>query len=623
MRKGTAVGIILALAVLVGAAATGAAAAEAGPSAAISSPAFASVITGQQAAVTVLFDAGSAGAVTAAELYVDGEMHDTVAVSPPASAGSCKLTWRCGQFKEGSHKLTARVYDSAGHSSAVDVVVTLKAAPGGAPGLPGKLEVRIAAPAEGQEISGLAQVRVSTDESRVRYVMLLINDVFVALTNMPPFTYALDTTRYLNGSYTLKATAFDVADNPIDSAPVNVIINNPGGRTEMRPEPALPAQSGPEPAATTEPAATAAKLYVDGEMHDTVAVSPPAQVSAASSPTGPAIVTPSGVSPIATPPQPTPAAAEPVASAPAASPPDARATAAAAAGIGVASVGPMNVASQAQLAGTHSAVPAQVAAVIAAPQIQQAPPAPQDRPAPVQVAALPVGAQQPVPPIIAAPASSTAATSIQVAALVPEIAAAPAPAAAPVIATAPPVQVARAPSAPTLVTAATVERGDVILHTVRAGEQLATISARYQVPAREIARFNGLTGGAELAAGHELRIPWASRVMLNGEPVYTDVPPVIEGGISLAPFRAIVEHSGGVAHWIPERRQVRAHAFQREIEVTIGSRVAVVDASQCTLETEARLLRGRALVPLGLFRDALGLKVTFEPTSGRIYLAAQ
>ncbi|UCH35675.1 MAG: LysM peptidoglycan-binding domain-containing protein, partial [Armatimonadota bacterium] len=176
---------------------------------------------------------------------------------------------------------------------------------------------------------------------------------------------------------------------------------------------------------------------------------------------------------------------------------------------------------------------------------------------------------------------------------------------------------------PIVVSATRSERGDVILHTVRPGEQLGTISARYSVPTEAIARLNGLHANAELAAGRTLRIPWQSSLVLNGESVYTDVPVLTEGGISLAPFRAIVEHAGGAVHWIPASRQVRAKAFARDIWVTIGSRAALVDSTQYMLETEATLVRERAMVPLGLFRDALGFTVTFDQDTGRIYLAAQ
>ena len=740
----------------------------AGPTAAISSPQHSAIITGDTASVTVLFDAGAEAKVTAAELYVDGELHDSTAMSPPVASGSCRLAWRCSEFKPGRHVLTARVYDSTGHSRAVDVEVALEAARRGDAD---QARVQIIAPTEGEEISGLTQVRVQTDESRVRYVMLLIDDVFVALTNMPPFTYSLNTARYVNGPHTLRGTAFDLGDERIDSPVVHVIINNSGGRTEMRAPAATAAAATasavPSPSAAPGPAAPAPAAAAAAPGGPPAAASPPSQ-QPPGAPAAPA-ATPAGVSPetgvagsdpvsmtgrpagssLATPgaaPSPMPArpAASPVqatppvettpateiapaarpapaataspiaernsrpalgqpvlptaaiepapmtmaATRPAANPPvapaqEARATSAAGRSAAAISGDAVTVASQPEAAGERPVAPAGVMQVAAAPSISRevedvgspaavtlapgmtaaaafhgavemalvaahptqtisAAPRTNPRLAPsaaanamTRMAALPAPMRtEPAAVVTSVPAKSVDATAteasspVQVAALASEISEGPAAEPSAEIARSPklsaaPVRIARAPAAGEVMSATVGERGEVIVHTVRPGEQLGDIAARYAVPAGVIARFNGLTEGAGLVAGATVRVPWQSAVVLNGQPVYTDVALASEGGITLAPFRAIVEHSGGVVHWIAARREVRALAFSRDIRVTIGSRVAVVDARDYMLETEAKLVRERAMVPLGLFRDALGFAVTFDPASGRIYLAAK
>lgn len=679
-----------------------------GPATAISSPAHAAVITGDTATVTVLFDAGTGSKVSAAELYVDGELHDTVAVSPPVSSGTCKLTWRCGDFEKGKHTLTARVYDSTGHSRAVDVEVMLESAV--APGKSGeRLRIEIMAPAEGQEISGTTQVRVTTDESHVRYVMLLIDDVFVALTNMPPFSYALNTTRYLNGAHALRATAFDLTDNPIDSPTIHVIINNPGGRTEMREQPdaatapaSPPAASATPPApqqtiseaptikpsppaqarASTAPARQPIGTAADASAPDIAAAASDAAVGQSGNPSAPSMATPRA--PVAPAPRTiaaprlAPAVAKPStamavkpghaaptssASVPFKPTSDARLTAAVASDSSPAtSDEPAGSPSSPAVADERSSAPkqpvriamappapatvqtpAEPAVATSAPEIQAA--TVSDDPAEAtskvaaasaisrlpKIAALPVAPRTyaAVAPVVSSPADAaptSAPEGVQVAALA-EVAHGSMIAPAPPITKAPrvaaPVQVARAPSAPAALSATVAERGEVIVHTVAPGEQLGTISARYDIPAAVIARFNGLSAETEVAAGRVLRIPWQSALVLNGQPVYTDVALASEGSITLAPFRAIVEHSGGAVHWIAANRQVRALAFSHDIRVTMGSRAAMVDSTEYMLETESKLVRERAMVPLGLFRDALGFKVTFEQSTGRIYLAAQ
>ena len=536
MRKAAFFVLALSLAlVMIGVgAALGAETDPPGPTAAISSPAQAAVITGKTATITALFDAGSDAKVTAAELYVDGELHDSVALSPAVSSGKCKLTWRCGEFEAGKHTLTARVYDSSGHSRAVDVEVVLQRT--AVPGAGIRVRVEIIAPKAGQEISGSTLVRVAADDSRVRYVMLLIDDVFVALTNMAPFSYMLDTTRYLNGPHTFRATAFDLNDDATDSNPVSAIINNPGGRTEMRGH-AGTSTAAAQPTEAAAPQARAGLAPPAQTAPMTAAWSVAKPPAAAAAPRLPALSQAEGSSPKSRP------------------------------------VLPRDAAMTAAEAG-------------------------------VQVAALAPGIAQTAE---RAPAAAMAAMRQPVASHKIE----------------PVTQIARAPSPPVVVSAVPSGRTAVVLHTVRPGEQLGTIAALYHVPAREIARFNGRSSAAQLAAGETLRIPWSSAIMVDGKPVYTDVAVVNEGGIALAPVRAIIERAGGVVHWLPASRQVWAQASSRDIRVTIGSRTALVNAKECPMAAAAKLLSERAMVPVGLFRDALGFKVTFDQGTGRIYLAAQ
>ena len=710
MRKAALFSVTFALLLVAGIITIDAAEAPVGPATAISSPAHAAVITGDTATVTVLFDAGAGSKVSAAELYVDGELHDTVAVSPPMSSGTCKLTWRCGDFEKGKHTLTARVYDSTGHSRAVDVEVMLESAV--APGKSGeRLRVEIMAPAEGQEITGTTQVRVTTDESHVRYVMLLIDDVFVALTNMPPFTYALNTTRYLNGAHALRATAFDLTDNPTDSPTIHVIINNPGGRTEMREQPGAVTAPASPPAAAASPTPPAPLQTIseaptikpsppahaqtstapvprpigtaaDASAPDIAAAGLDAAVGQSGNPSAPSMATPRA--PVASAPKtiaaprlapavakpstamavkPDHAAATSSASVPFKPTSDARLTAAVASNSSPAiSDEPAGSPSSPAVADERSSAPKQPvriamappapvsvekpagpAVTTSAPEVQAAtvnhdPAEATSRVAAAsaisrlpKIAALPAAPRTyaAVAPVVSSPADAaptSAPDGVQVAALA-EVAHGSMSAPAPSITKAPrvaaPVQVARAPSAPAALSATVAERGEVIVHTVAPGEQLGSISAQYDIPAAVVARFNGLSAETALAAGRALRIPWQSALVLNGQPVYTDVPLASEGSITLAPFRAIVEHSGGAVHWIAANRQVRALAFSHDIRVTMGSRSAMVDSTEYMLETESKLVRERAMVPLGLFRDALGFKVSFEQTTGRIYLAAQ
>ena len=99
-----------------------------------------------------------------------------------------------------------------------------------------------------------------------------------------------------------------------------------------------------------------------------------------------------------------------------------------------------------------------------------------------------------------------------------------------------------------------------------------------------------------------------------------DVAPRIENGLPLAPFRAIFEHTGGLVKWNNSDKIVRALDTDRNIEIRIGSKEAKVNSKPLMMEATPYLDHGRTIVPLSFIRDAMDLKVTFDPESGHLLI---
>lgn len=154
--------------------------------------------------------------------------------------------------------------------------------------------------------------------------------------------------------------------------------------------------------------------------------------------------------------------------------------------------------------------------------------------------------------------------------------------------------------------------------------------------ARQAVHFRR-AGGIALRPGVERRIARgpaapAARPAANANPRKTfdvvfdnslinfDVPPRIENGLPLAPFRAIFEHTGGTVKWYNEAKTVRAFDNDREIEIKIGSKDAKVNNLPISMEATPYLDHGRTIVPLSFVRDAMDLKVTFDADSGHLLI---
>jgi len=109
-------------------------------------------------------------------------------------------------------------------------------------------------------------------------------------------------------------------------------------------------------------------------------------------------------------------------------------------------------------------------------------------------------------------------------------------------------------------------------------------------------------------------------VAFDSTQIAFDVPPRIENGMPLAPFRAIFEHSGGSVKWYGESKTVRAINNSKEIEIHIGDNQAMVNNQKVKLDAKAYIDRGRTIVPLSFVRDAMDVKVSYDARTGHVLI---
>lgn len=162
--------------------------------------------------------------------------------------------------------------------------------------------------------------------------------------------------------------------------------------------------------------------------------------------------------------------------------------------------------------------------------------------------------------------------------------------------------------------------------TVKPGETLRSIGRKAGVDPHEIARLNNLPANTTLRKGSSLVVPQAGafEVAFNGTRIAFDVPPRVEAGIKLAPFRQIFEYTGGRLYWFGGRaKTVRAVNNTREVEIHIGNADALVNNQTLTMERTPYIDCGRTIVPLTFIRDALSVKVSMDPASGRLLIESR
>lgn len=91
-----------------------------------------------------------------------------------------------------------------------------------------------------------------------------------------------------------------------------------------------------------------------------------------------------------------------------------------------------------------------------------------------------------------------------------------------------------------------------------------------------------------------------------------DTPPVIKGGRTLIPVRAITEGLGAAVKWNAETKQVTITKDQTTIVLTLGSTTALVNGVEVKLDTNADTMNNRTYVPLRFIMETFKMQVNYE-----------
>jgi LysM repeat protein len=579
------------------------------PTVAITSPSPGLTIAADSVIISATYGAPERSLITQLELLVDGNRVELCDLDPAEASGSASFTWVASRYPDGYHRLSLHATDSEGRVACAAIRVLLQR---DQPALDSPL--RITSPKAGETVAGLSSVQVEAGPPHlVKYVIFLVDDVFKAMSNIPPFIYLWDTTRYLNGLHHLQAKAYlSTGAEPL-SPVVEVQVDNPSGATTMQQPKAPPAAPvAPEPAqppARTGQPALPPPLHTESAspVPDTVEV---AQAELATPGTAP-FVSPAGDLVIPSPPS-VAAAAEPIIPAPAEMPSEPPAPPAAAPMKAAVPAPPTQAPALSVSRPAASSVPAFAPAPPAnpAPQALAQPREPQA--APTVIALLPA----PASPVVAAPAQSVPAAAPNPAPVV----LGPAPVSSPPLPAA--AQVALLPSRP--VEPAPVSRvspapaAEEASYVVQAGDCLWGIAADHKISPGLLAQVNGLSDPGLIHPGQRLRIP-AAWIYCDGRPLATEVQPVVADGRAIVPLRAVVEAAGGTVNWRPADRQAQAGLGAHQLTVEIGSAAATVDGAAVTMAKPATLTANRTLVPLRFLGDALDLALRYQ--SGIIQIA--
>lgn len=102
------------------------------------------------------------------------------------------------------------------------------------------------------------------------------------------------------------------------------------------------------------------------------------------------------------------------------------------------------------------------------------------------------------------------------------------------------------------------------------------------------------------------------QLMVEGEGIEPDVPPMIAEGRTLVPLRVISENLGAKVTWLSETKKIEITKNGTMIELTPGSKRVTVNGRQGKMDVAPMVKNGRTLVPIRYISEWLGASVGWD-----------
>ncbi|MDB4895332.1 MAG: hypothetical protein JWN15_1594, partial [Firmicutes bacterium] len=112
-------------------------------------------------------------------------------------------------------------------------------------------------------------------------------------------------------------------------------------------------------------------------------------------------------------------------------------------------------------------------------------------------------------------------------------------------------------------------------------------------------------------------------LVVDGQKLAMDVPPLIVAGRTLVPLRAIMEALGARVEWNQGNKTATVFHEGHVVALPEGSGKAVVDGAEVTLDVPAQTVSGRMLVPVRFLVEATGGEVDWSASDNTVYLAVK
>lgn len=112
------------------------------------------------------------------------------------------------------------------------------------------------------------------------------------------------------------------------------------------------------------------------------------------------------------------------------------------------------------------------------------------------------------------------------------------------------------------------------------------------------------------------------KLYIDGNEIECEVSPMIINDRTMVPVRVLFENFDADVEWDAAASQVHITARETDIVFTIGSKIAVVNGNNVTLDAAPMILRDRTLVPIRFVSENLGCKVSWDDVTKSVFITS-
>ena len=110
-------------------------------------------------------------------------------------------------------------------------------------------------------------------------------------------------------------------------------------------------------------------------------------------------------------------------------------------------------------------------------------------------------------------------------------------------------------------------------------------------------------------------------VLINGEPIASDQPPVNQDGRTLVPLRAIFVALGASIDWNSDTQTVTVVTEDVTVIMQIGNNVFTRNGERITLDVPPQIVGSRTLVPIRAVAESFGADVDWEQSTQTVVIS--